>query len=43
MKEYEKPLIEDEEFDFLDIVCVSVDDDPTSEGQKTDWGDIVNG
>ena len=42
MKKYEKPLIKEEEIEFVDVICVSVDES-TNEGKTTDWGDIVNG
>lgn len=42
MKEYQKPVIEDEIIDVNDIVCVSVNDS-TRDGSKTDWSDVVNG
>ncbi len=42
MKEYDKPIIEDESISMIDIICVSVNDS-TSDGDKKDWSDIVNG
>lgn len=42
MKEYEKPIIEEEIISVNDIVCVSVNDS-TSEGDKKDWSEVVNG
>ncbi len=42
MKEYQKPVIEDEIIDVNDIVCVSLEG-ATKDGEKTDWSDVVNG
>ena len=42
MKEYEKPIINDEIVEVSDIVCVSPGY-ATAEGVKLDWSDIVNG
>ena len=42
MKEYEKPIINDEIVEMPDVICVS-SGEATSEGIKLDWSDIVNG
>jgi len=41
MKEYEKPIIEDEIIESSDIVCVS-QGEATRNGATRDWSDIIN-
>jgi len=39
MKEYEKPIIEDEDVEFENIVCVSQGNE-TKDGQTFNFGDF---